>query len=283
VLTVSFWNDAALSRWAASWGGLGMELVVASNGASPGALDALCRAGARVVGTGGNRGYGPALGMAAGESGGDVLLLTNPDTLPPAGFAAENAVTASRPGSILSWELASGSGSLLRTGGAWPDVGWVRRQVLLPARPLWRPGVTDWVQGALMLIRREDFLDRLGGFDPSFPLYFEDVDICSRARALGMAVARIDGPPFVHLGGSGAAGAVEARLAGFHWGLCRWFEVHRPSDHPEVRRLVLLKCRLRSAVFRIRRPAISAGYTLAAACISEGLPPVLPNGAGGAS
>jgi N-acetylglucosaminyl-diphospho-decaprenol L-rhamnosyltransferase len=45
----------------------------------------------------------------------------------------------------------------------------------------------DWVAGMFMLFRSSDFA-RLGGFDERYFLYYEDVDICARARAAGMNV-----------------------------------------------------------------------------------------------
>jgi glycosyltransferase involved in cell wall biosynthesis len=46
---------------------------------------------------------------------------------------------------------------------------------------------TDWFQGSLMFFRRE-VLDRIGGFDERFFLYFDDVDICRRTRLAGWRV-----------------------------------------------------------------------------------------------
>ncbi len=45
----------------------------------------------------------------------------------------------------------------------------------------------DWVAGMFMLFRREDYA-ALGGFDESFFLYYEDVDICVRAWRAGMKI-----------------------------------------------------------------------------------------------
>ncbi len=45
----------------------------------------------------------------------------------------------------------------------------------------------DWVAGMFMLFRSEDY-EKLGGFDPKFFLYYEDVDICARARKAGMGL-----------------------------------------------------------------------------------------------
>ena len=46
----------------------------------------------------------------------------------------------------------------------------------------------DWVTGCCLLVRR-DCLEQLGGFDPDFFLYYEDVDLCRRAREQGWTVA----------------------------------------------------------------------------------------------
>lgn len=46
----------------------------------------------------------------------------------------------------------------------------------------------DWVAGMFMLFRREDFA-RIGGFDESYFLYYEDVDICARLGKAGKRVA----------------------------------------------------------------------------------------------
>ena len=43
----------------------------------------------------------------------------------------------------------------------------------------------DWIAGMFMLMRSETYR-QLGGFDEKFHLYFEDVDFCARARALGL-------------------------------------------------------------------------------------------------
>lgn len=45
----------------------------------------------------------------------------------------------------------------------------------------------DWIAGMFMLFRSADYA-RLGGFDPKFFLYYEDVDICVRARRAGMGL-----------------------------------------------------------------------------------------------
>jgi GT2 family glycosyltransferase len=43
----------------------------------------------------------------------------------------------------------------------------------------------DWIAGMFLFLRSESYR-LLGGFDEKFYLYFEDVDICARARGLGL-------------------------------------------------------------------------------------------------
>ncbi len=43
----------------------------------------------------------------------------------------------------------------------------------------------DWIAGMFMLMRHKTY-QQIGGFDEKFHMYFEDVDFCARARALGL-------------------------------------------------------------------------------------------------
>jgi hypothetical protein len=45
----------------------------------------------------------------------------------------------------------------------------------------------DWIAGTFLLMRRRTF-SGLGGFNPSYHLYFEDVDLCTRARLQGLSL-----------------------------------------------------------------------------------------------
>ena len=53
----------------------------------------------------------------------------------------------------------------------------------LDERPT-EPVQADWMLAAFLLLRRE-LLDELGGFDPGFRLYGEDIDLCYRAAKAG--------------------------------------------------------------------------------------------------
>jgi N-acetylglucosaminyl-diphospho-decaprenol L-rhamnosyltransferase len=54
---------------------------------------------------------------------------------------------------------------------------------LLEDRPT-EPAPADWMLAAFLLLRRT-MLDELGGFDPGYRLYGEDIDLCYRAAKAG--------------------------------------------------------------------------------------------------
>jgi GT2 family glycosyltransferase len=55
----------------------------------------------------------------------------------------------------------------------------------------------DWVGGMFMLFDSSAYR-RLGGFDPGFFLYYEDVDICARLRKAGYEIVVCPGTHVIH-------------------------------------------------------------------------------------
>ncbi len=58
----------------------------------------------------------------------------------------------------------------------------------------------EQVQGAFFLIRRECW-DALGGFDPNFFIWYEEVDFCARALEGGWHVRYVPAAGIIHYGG----------------------------------------------------------------------------------
>ena len=58
----------------------------------------------------------------------------------------------------------------------------------------------DYVQGSFLIVRREVF-EKCGGFDESFFLYAEEIDLCLRVKAAGYAVYYYPGVSITHHGG----------------------------------------------------------------------------------
>ncbi|TWT44056.1 N-acetylglucosaminyl-diphospho-decaprenol L-rhamnosyltransferase [Phycisphaerae bacterium RAS1] len=72
---------------------------------------------------------------------------------------------------------------------------WVVPQPI-PAGPI----STDWVSGASMIIRRR-VLEQVGLLDEGYYTYFDDIDLCFRARRSGWDVWHLPASRVVHLGG----------------------------------------------------------------------------------
>ena len=64
-----------------------------------------------------------------------------------------------------------------------PPLRWQRRHYLLDERPE-EPTPTDTMLGAFLLLRRR-MLDEIGGWDPGFRMYCEDIDLNYRAARAG--------------------------------------------------------------------------------------------------
>jgi N-acetylglucosaminyl-diphospho-decaprenol L-rhamnosyltransferase len=140
------------------------------------------------------------LGIAATEA--PFVLLANPDTLPAAdAVSVLRAFAMDRPRcGIAGPQLVYEDGSWQPSRRRFPTVSGtlVRRtplrSVLRPAerqrahymldeRPK-EPVEADWMLGAFLFLRRE-MLDHLGGLDPGYRLYGEDIDLCYRAAKAG--------------------------------------------------------------------------------------------------
>ena len=59
----------------------------------------------------------------------------------------------------------------------------------------------EWLSAACLLTRR-DILERAGGFDEQFFLYFEDIDLCMRIREKGWRLIYIPEAKVFHVGGA---------------------------------------------------------------------------------
>lgn len=68
--------------------------------------------------------------------------------------------------------------------------------------------VDGHVLGGAMVVRRECW-EHLGGFDEEYFLYWEDADLCHRARQLGWEVRVLPCTPIVHEAGTSSTGVIE--------------------------------------------------------------------------
>jgi N-acetylglucosaminyl-diphospho-decaprenol L-rhamnosyltransferase len=93
--------------------------------------------------------------------------------------------------------LGRGIGHAL-CGWWWPSNPWTaayRRERGVPSERL-----AGWLSGSCMLVRREAF-DAVGGFDPGYFMYFEDLDLCERVGRAGWDVVYVPEATVEHAGG----------------------------------------------------------------------------------
>jgi N-acetylglucosaminyl-diphospho-decaprenol L-rhamnosyltransferase len=147
-----------------------------------------------------NRGFARAVNEGCRLSRGEWFLLLNPDMTLPDGFLdgvlalAEELTTTEARAGIVGFQLRNSDGSLQLSSGAFPTLLGTLAGLLRPrarrkyqAVPGQERSPVPWVTGCCLLVRRT-CLEDLGGLDEDYFLYYEDVDLCRRARARGWTV-----------------------------------------------------------------------------------------------
>jgi GT2 family glycosyltransferase len=171
------------------------ELVVVANPPAPN-VDARLIVNERPLGFAANANQGIAATSAP------FVVVANPDTEPQPG-AVDSLLTfteAHPRAGVVGPQLVFPDGRWQPSRRRFPTVsGTIVRRT--PLRAIFRPEArqrehylledqptepapADWMLAAFLLLRRE-MLDELGGFDPGFRLYGEDIDLCYRAAQAG--------------------------------------------------------------------------------------------------
>lgn len=178
------------------------EVVVLDNDYRPHPLRRIVRQwpGVSLRCFGRNRGFARAVNEGCRRGRGQWFLLLNPDVRVPEEFldrvlnAADRISSENLRAGIIGFRLKHADGSRQGSTGPYPTLGGVlsgllRRRSRRRCKPLHgRHGrEVPWVTGCCLLVRRECWQE-LGGFDEDFFLYYEDVDLCRRARAAGWSV-----------------------------------------------------------------------------------------------
>jgi N-acetylglucosaminyl-diphospho-decaprenol L-rhamnosyltransferase len=168
-----------------------------------------------------NVGFARACNQGITASAGELVVLINPDSVvekgfferlqeffegnPSAGIAGPRIVHSDgRLQLSARKELSVVSGLLGRTSlltRLFPKSSLVKVQ--FPAvTEVTQPTPVDWVSGACMVVRRRT-LNESGLLDERFFMYFEDADLCRRAREAGWSVYYLPEVEVVHyVGGS---------------------------------------------------------------------------------
>jgi GT2 family glycosyltransferase len=188
ILVVSYASDQVIERLLASLEAAlpGAPVAIREHAADASHVAALERLAARhtapvrVEHDPSNPGFGAGCNALACTSTADFLVFLNPDTelvaWPWSEATPPPAATVIGPVMVDSGPPGEHYGRSYRVRDEIAK-SWLRRQ---PPQP----NGTGYVSGAAMLIERAAF-QRLGGFDPRFFMFYEDVDLCLRANEAG--------------------------------------------------------------------------------------------------
>jgi N-acetylglucosaminyl-diphospho-decaprenol L-rhamnosyltransferase len=215
-----------------------------------------------------NYGFAGAVNQGVAALATELVLLVNPDTeLKTPVEALEQACLQDGTG-LASGRLADERGRPQRgfTLRRFPRPSTLVFEVLglnrlLPANALNRAyrcldldlaksAEAEQPPGAFLMFRREVW-QRLGGFDTQFyPLWFEDVDFCKRARDLGLKIQYVPQVTAQHEGGHSIASLDwECREAYWYVSLLKYASKHfRPRDFRWVSAAVVLGSLFRTAI-----------------------------------
>lgn len=161
----------------------------------------------QIINLGKNVGFGTGINTGAKIARGEWLMFLNPDTqivtslnkmfaffaaTPRAGIISPKLIT--EDGETQKWS-AGADPSALRLIGS--NIGWTKSKKVWEKREI---GEVDWVSGAAMVVKK-DLFENIGGFDDNIFMYYEDIDLCKRARAAGKKVFYFPQETVLHLGG----------------------------------------------------------------------------------
>jgi N-acetylglucosaminyl-diphospho-decaprenol L-rhamnosyltransferase len=233
-----------------------VEVVLADNGSTDGAPEAAVarHPHVRLLRTGGNVGYGAAVnaGLAGLDAG--YALVANPDIQFEAGSLDELLAVAQR------WPRAATVGPAIRTpegelypsardlprlstgvghalvGWAWPGNPWTARYRREREAPRERPA--GWLSGACFLVDVAAFWS-VGGFDPGYFMYFEDVDLADRLGRRGWLHVYAPSAVVVHEGGHATRRQPHRMARVHHTSALRYLSRQHPGARNAPLRAVL--------------------------------------------
>jgi N-acetylglucosaminyl-diphospho-decaprenol L-rhamnosyltransferase len=167
-----------------------------------------------------NLGFARAHNRGIAASTGDIVVLMNPDTVvekdffedlerffannPKVGIAGPRILESDGEVQLSARrEISAFSGFLGRTSlltRLFPKSSLVKNQFPAVTGGSY-PTSVDWVSGACMAIRRKT-LRGIGSLDERFFMYFEDADLCRRARTAGWLVYYLPHIEIIHQTGA---------------------------------------------------------------------------------
>jgi N-acetylglucosaminyl-diphospho-decaprenol L-rhamnosyltransferase len=179
------------------------QLIAVDSGSTDDGAGIARDAGAEVIVLDGNPGFGAASNEGVERASHEVTVLLNPDCeLPDAGLAALAAAAATAD-ALLAPRLLDADGTVQRSAHPLPGTPSSLLRAAVPGPLLRQPRRTRSVGWAIAacLAARTETLRRFGPFDPDAFLFYEDLDLCLRARERGIPTVVRPDVEVRHLGG----------------------------------------------------------------------------------
>jgi N-acetylglucosaminyl-diphospho-decaprenol L-rhamnosyltransferase len=192
------------------------RVIVVDSGSTDGGAALAAARGAEVIDLDGNRGFGAGCNAGIERVTEPVTAFVNPDVELLDDGLARLARAAAAGGALIAPRLRGADGSVQdsahplpgRVGGLLPAL--LPRRLLPTRYEPWRgedAREVGWAVAACILGRTEE-LRALGPFDPSAFLFYEDMELCLRARRAGMPTILRPDVSVRHLGGASTGRAL---------------------------------------------------------------------------
>lgn len=236
-IVVTFDSAEVLPECLGSLREAGVATIVVDNASADRSVAVAEKLGTTVIRNARNEGYGRANNIGARAAKSEFLLIVNPDVAiqpgsvaellaaarryPEAGFFAPRIVEPSgrvffQPRSLLAPYLRNPKGALVLPEG---------------------DACAPFLSGACFLIKRDLFL-RLGGFDESIFLFYEDDDLCRRVADHSPALIYVPSAEAIHgRGRSTSSGPGRVFRTRWHQAWSRAYvsrKYHLPNPAPRM-------------------------------------------------
>lgn len=251
------------------------EVAVVDNGSSDSTLDVLSQFHhLKLIRNACNRGYAFANNQGIKESCGEYVLLLNPDTKmgPDAIDRLVEFLDANPDFGAVAPRLVNPDGSTQFSVRSFPTAWSTLCEVTGLARlfPLsrafggWRmarfdytkPAEVDQPMASCLLIRRK-VLEQLHGFDQTFPIFYNDVDLSYRMKRAGWKTAYVPDAVVIHRRGASTRQVRPKMIWESHRSLFRYLRKHDRSGFFWFKAVVLLPLLELAALVRVWKYRLS--------------------------
>jgi N-acetylglucosaminyl-diphospho-decaprenol L-rhamnosyltransferase len=218
-----------------------------------------------------NPGYGAAIneGVSLLPSDCTVIVMCNPDIIfePDALQRLADALTATPHAGIAGPAVVNPDGSIYPSARAFPGIRVGIGHAILGE--IWKKNpwtqsylgvyegdenrIVDWLSGSCLVAKREALLGKVGGFDPGYFMFLEDVDLCFRLKRAGWRSLYVPSARIEHSGGHSTKSRMADMVKVHHESARRFlFRLYDKPLYWPLRQVLRVGLALRSILARIK-------------------------------